>query len=44
VKKFRLLLLDANIVIEISRHELWDQIIAVMEILLKVVDGIKEAA
>jgi len=28
VKKFRLLLLDANIVIEISRHGLWDQIIA----------------
>jgi len=28
VKKFRLLLLDANIVIEISRHGLWDQIVA----------------
>ena len=28
MKKFRLLLLDANIVIEISRHGLWDQIIA----------------
>jgi len=28
VKKFRLLLLDANIVIEISRHRLWDQVIA----------------
>jgi hypothetical protein len=26
VKKFRLLLLDANIVIEISRHGLWDQV------------------
>lgn len=28
MKKFRLLLLDANIVIEISRHGLWDLIIA----------------
>lgn len=28
MKKFRLLLLDANIVIEISRHGLWDQIVA----------------
>lgn len=28
MKKFRLLLLDANVVIEISRHGLWDQIIA----------------
>lgn len=32
MKKFRLLLLDANIVIEISRHGLWDQIIARCEI------------
>jgi hypothetical protein len=32
VKKFRLLLLDANIVIEISRHGLWDQMIAQCEV------------
>jgi hypothetical protein len=28
MKKFRLLLLDANVVIEISRHGLWDQVVA----------------
>jgi hypothetical protein len=28
VKKFKLLLLDANVVIEISRHGLWDQLVA----------------
>lgn len=28
MKKFNLLLLDANVVIEISRHELWDEIVA----------------
>jgi hypothetical protein len=28
VKKFRLLLLDANIVIEIARHGVWDQFVA----------------
>lgn len=32
MKKFRLLLLDANVVIEISRHGLWDQIIARCEV------------
>jgi hypothetical protein len=32
VKKFRLLLLDANVVIEISRHGLWDKIVAACEI------------
>lgn len=32
MKKFRLLLLDANIVIEISRHSLWDRIIAACEV------------
>ena len=32
MKKFRLLLLDANIVIEISRHKLWDRIIAVCDV------------
>ena len=28
MKKFRLLLLDANVVIEIARHGLWDQMVA----------------
>ncbi len=28
MKKFRLLLLDANVVIEISRHALWDEVVA----------------
>ena len=32
VKKFRLLLLDANVVIEISRQGLWDQVVARCEI------------
>ena len=32
MKKFRLLLLDANIVIEISRHGLWDSVIARCEV------------
>jgi hypothetical protein len=32
VKKFRLLLLDANVVIEISRHGLWDGIVARCEV------------
>lgn len=32
MKKFRLLLLDANVVIEISRHGLWDQVAARCEI------------
>jgi hypothetical protein len=32
VKKFRLLLLDANVVIEISRHDLWDQVVAKCDI------------
>ena len=32
MKKFRLLLLDANVVIEIFSHGLWDQIIARCEI------------
>jgi hypothetical protein len=31
-KKFRLLLFDANVVIEISRQGLWDQVIARCEI------------
>ncbi len=34
MKKFRLLLLDANIVIEISRHGLWPQVIDRCEIRL----------
>jgi hypothetical protein len=34
VKKFRLLLLDANVVIEISRHGLWDRMVAQCEIYL----------
>jgi hypothetical protein len=32
MKKFRLLLLDANVVIEISRHGLWDQVVAKCDI------------
>jgi hypothetical protein len=32
VKKFRLLLLDANVVIEISRHGLWDLVVAKCDI------------
>jgi hypothetical protein len=28
MKKFKLLLLDANVVIELSRHGLWDQLVA----------------
>lgn len=32
MKKFRLLLLDANVVIEISRHALWDQLVDRYEI------------
>jgi hypothetical protein len=34
VKKFRLLLLDANVVIEISRHDLWDLLTERCEIYL----------
>jgi hypothetical protein len=34
VKKFRLLLLDANVVIEISRHGLWDLVVARCDIIL----------
>ena len=32
MKKFRLLLLDANAVIEISRHSLWDRVVAACEV------------
>ncbi len=32
MKKFRLLLLDANVVIEISRHGLWDQLVTQCDI------------
>jgi len=32
VKKFRFLLFDANVIIEISRHGLWDRIVAACDI------------
>ena len=32
VKKFRLLLLDANVVTEMARHSLWGQVIGLCEV------------
>ena len=35
VKKFRLLLLDANVVIEMARHRLWGQVIGLVRYILR---------